>query len=210
MLHDPFALVALGGAALATPILLWFLIRRPALGRSTKIWLLFGIGLFPLLTAGSGNIAGFEATKARRFCGSCHVMTPYASDSEDPHSTSLAAIHARNQQFGGDNCYTCHADYGMFGTIVTKLGGLRHVYEYTFHFHQLTLAEALPRIHIRKPFRNATCLRCHTTHAPSWSQVGDHVGLLDELRSGAVSCVGSGCHGPAHPFSKVGRGEASP
>ena len=32
----------------------------------------------------------------------------------------------------------------MYGTITTKLGGLRHVYEYTFNFHQLSLEEALP------------------------------------------------------------------
>ena len=67
----------------------------------------------------SGNIAGYEATKTRRFCGSCHVMTPYAKDSEDVASTSLAARHSRNDAFGAENCYACHADYGMFGTVTT-------------------------------------------------------------------------------------------
>ncbi len=202
MPHDPFAWVALAGAALAVPILLWFLIRRPALGRSTKIMLLLGIGGFPLLTAGTGNVAGYQATKTRRFCGSCHVMTPYAADSENPTSTSLASVHARNQAFGPENCYACHADYGMFGTVTTKIGGLRHVYEYSFNFRQLSVEEALPRIHLLRPFRNERCMRCHSSAAPRWSKVPDHDGLVDELRSDAVSCVGSGCHGPAHPFSK--------
>lgn len=202
---DVFAWVALSGAALSALIIIWFLAARPALNRTTKIVLLFGIGVFPIATAGSGNYSGFEATKHRRFCGSCHVMTPYKADTEDPNSQSLAAIHGRNAQFGHENCYTCHADYGMFGTIQTKIGGMRHVYEYLFHFRQLTLEEAIPRIHLRQPFKSSTCVRCHTTTAPGWSAVGDHAGLLKELREGSVGCVGEGCHGPAHPFSKVGR-----
>ena len=32
--------------------------------------------------------------------------------------------------FGSENCYVCHANYGMFGTIVTKAGGMRHVWLY--------------------------------------------------------------------------------
>ena len=111
MFSDPFLLGALACAAVSAILILWFLIRRPLLTRSTKIVLLFGIGLFPLATAGSGNIAGYHATKTRTFCSSCHVMTPYGNDSADPHSTSLAARHARNKLFGEENCYACHADY---------------------------------------------------------------------------------------------------
>ncbi len=202
MPHDPFAWIAIAGAAFAAPILIWYLVRRPTTTRAAKVLLLLGIGVFPLLTAGSGNYAGFEATKSRRFCGSCHVMTPYAADSMDPNSTSLAAIHGRNQAFGAESCYTCHADYGMFGTVVTKMGGMRHVYEYTFHYRNMSLAEAREKIRIRKPFPSSTCIRCHSTSAPQWSKVPDHAGLVDELRTGAVSCLGAGCHGPSHPFSK--------
>ena len=202
MPHDPFAWVAIGGAVLSAPLILWYLVRRPALTRATKIVLLLGIGVFPLLTAGSGNIAGYEATKTRRFCGSCHVMTPYARDSEDPTSTTLASRHARNDAFGHENCYACHADYGMFGTVTTKIGGMRHVYEYLFNFRQLSWEEAQPRIHIRRPFRNDACMRCHSTEVPSWQRVGDHAGLADELRANRISCIG-GCHGPAHPFGHV-------
>ena len=202
MPHDPFAWIAIAGAAFAAPILIWYLVRRPTTTRAAKVLLLLGIGVFPLLTAGSGNYAGFEATKSRRFCGSCHVMTPYAADSMDPNSTSLAAIHGRNQAFGAESCYTCHADYGMFGTVVTKMGGMRHVYLYLTEFRNKTLAEAKAEIHILRPFPSSTCRRCHTTSAPKWSEVGDHAALLKELRAGEVGCVGEGCHGPAHPWSK--------
>lgn len=201
MLHDPFLLIGLGTTAIAAVLILWFLVRRPALTRATKIVLLFGIGVLPLATAANGNVSGYYAMKKRTFCGSCHVMTPYKDDSEDLKSLGLAARHARNAQFGEENCYMCHADYGMFGTITTKIGGMRHVYEYVFNFHQLSLDEALPKIHIRNPFPNSTCIRCHSTENPLWNKIGDHASTLVEVRAGTTSCASAGCHAAAHPFS---------
>jgi nitrate/TMAO reductase-like tetraheme cytochrome c subunit len=202
---DVFGWITLVAAVLSAVILIWYLAARPALDRTTKIALLFGIGVFPIATAGSGNYAGFEATKAVRFCGSCHVMTPYRNDAMDPTSTSLASIHTRNPTFGHESCYTCHADYGMFGTIKTKMGGMGHVYQYLFNYRNMPLDKFLRTIELKRPFQSSTCIRCHTTSAPGWSAVGDHAALLQELRTGKVGCVGEGCHGPAHPFSKVGR-----
>ena len=200
---DPFSWIALAGAALSAVVIIWYLVARPPLDRTTKIALLFGIGIFPIATAASGNYAGFEATKNIRFCGACHVMTPYKTDAQNPESKSLAAIHTRNPMFGHESCYTCHADYGMFGTIKTKMGGMRHVYEYLFNYRNMSLEEAKRSIHLLKPYPSSTCMRCHTTNAPGWAAVGDHAGLLGEMRSGKVGCVGEGCHGPAHPWSKV-------
>lgn len=200
--NNLFVTFAVACAALAALLILWFLIRRPALTRTTKIVLLFGVGILPLGTAGTGNIAGYNATKSRRFCGSCHVMTPYAQDSADPKSETLAARHARNELFGEENCYACHADYGMFGTITTKLGGLRHVYEYMFHYHDMPVDEFLATIKIRRPFANATCIHCHSTETPLYNKVSEHTSLIVEVRSGTVSCASEGCHGPSHPFSK--------
>jgi len=202
IIAKPFLAAALLCAAGSALLVLWFLLRRPALTRTTKIVLLGAIGVLPLATASTGNVAGFEATKARRFCGSCHVMTPYKNDSEDPRSTALAARHARNELFGDENCYACHADYGMFGTVVTKMGGMRHVYEYVLHYRNMSLEEARATIHIRKPFQNSTCMHCHSTEGPSWNAIKDHASILDRVRAGTVSCASSGCHGPAHPFSK--------
>jgi len=199
---DPLIVLSLGLAGAAALLLLWFLIWRPNVTRTTKIVLLFAIGVLPIGTATTGNYAGFEATKARRFCGSCHVMTPYSNDSGDPASTSLAARHARNAMFGEENCYACHADYGMFGTVKTKLGGLRHIYEYVFHYRNTPLEEARRTIHIRTPFKNSTCMHCHSTQNPGWNAIKEHASLIDRVRSGEVSCASEGCHGPAHPFSK--------
>ena len=202
MRNDPFLIAALVTAVGALVLLVWFLLRGPALTRATKVVLLFGIGVLPLMTATNGNVAGYHAMKTRDFCGTgCHVMTPYKLDSENPASKGLAARHARNEAFGAENCYTCHADYGMFGLVTTKLGGLRHVYEYALNYHQLSLEEALPAIHIRKPFPNSTCIRCHSTQNQVWNAIGEHASTLVEVRAGTTSCASVGCHGAAHPFS---------
>ena len=208
IIANPFIAAAAACATGSAILLLWYLLRRPALTNATKLVLLAAIGVLPLATATTGNVAGYEATKARRFCGSCHVMTPYRDDSQDARSTALAARHARNALFGDENCYACHADYGMFGTVTTKLGGLRHVYEYLFHYRNMPLDEAREKIHIRRPFQNATCMHCHSTEGPSWNSIKDHASLLDRVRSGQVSCASAGCHGPAHPFSKPARTSA--
>ena len=49
---------ALVSAAIAVAILLWYLIRRPPLTRSTKVLLLFGLGVMPIAVALTGNVAG--------------------------------------------------------------------------------------------------------------------------------------------------------
>src|SRR5262245_12454171 len=121
---------ALGLAALAATIIVWFLARRPPLVRTTKIALLFGIGILPIGSATLGNYNGFEESKSRDFCGGCHVMVPYTRDLTNPDGTSLASMHGRNELFGGEACYACHRNYGMFGTVTTKMAGMRHVYLY--------------------------------------------------------------------------------
>jgi nitrate/TMAO reductase-like tetraheme cytochrome c subunit len=211
MPSNPLITIALGCAIAATLILIWLFFRKPGpLTNATRLWLLLGIGVLPIATAATGNVAGFEATKSRRFCGSCHVMTPYKNDSEDPKSTSLAARHSRNQLFGEENCYACHATYGMYGTVLTKLGGLRHVYEYTMHYRNMPLDEAREKIHIRRPYQNDNCMHCHSTEGPSWNGIKDHKSIVFQVRSGSVSCTSEGCHGPAHPFSKPAKPAPTP
>lgn len=183
-------------------ILAFYLVKRPALVRGTKLALLFGVGVLPIFSAASVNVRGFQAMQSRHFCGSCHVMKPYEDDSNDRASTALASIHARNENFGSDNCYTCHEDYGMYGFALTKLGGMRHVYYYLTEYQFMTLEQSKAAIHIRAPLPNANCMGCHTTTGPRWLAVADHAGALDLVRSDAVSCASAGCHGYAHPFSK--------
>lgn len=200
--------ISVGSALLAGVILVGYLLRRPTLTqdgpRNTKLWLLLGLGVFPITSAASANIEGFKATQSRTFCGSCHVMEPHAHDSEDPSSRSLAAIHARNHGFGEDNCYTCHKDYGMYGYVLTKAGGMRHVYLYLTEYRSMPIEEAKRSIRIRAPVPNANCMYCHTTTAPRWLSIGDHASSLEAVRKGTMGCASPGCHGFAHPMTKVG------
>ena len=195
--------VAISTAVAASAILVGYLIKRPALVGSTKLLLLAGLGVLPILSAGSVNVQGFQAMQHRAFCGSCHVMKPYEDDSNDPKSVALAALHARNHDFGSDNCYTCHADYGMYGFALTKLGGMRHVYYYLTEYHSMTLEESKHAIHIQVPLPNANCMSCHTTTGPRWLAVSDHSSSLSLVRSGELSCASAGCHGYAHPMTKT-------
>jgi cytochrome c-type protein NapC len=191
-------LAALACAAVSAAIIVWYLVRRPPLGRLTKTLLLLGLGIMPIGVALTGNMAGYEYTLKRPFCGSCHVMGPYIRDAEDPKSTSLAAIHSRNHRFGEESCYTCHADYQMFGAISTKLNGLKHLYYYVTEYGNTGPdGEGGPPIHLYKPYRNATCLQCHSSESPRWSKVEEHQGMLDDIRKGEMTCIG--CHTEVHP-----------
>lgn len=197
--------LAVGSAVAAAGILTTFLVRRPPLDAAAKLMLLVGLGVLPVVTAGAANLEGFHATQTRTFCGSCHVMIPHAADSEDRSSSTLAAVHARNTTFGGENCYACHQDYGMYGYAMTKVGGMRHVYLYLTKYHAMSLEEARHDIRIVKPLPNDNCTSCHTTTAPRWSALADHAASLDAVRAGTLSCASPGCHGHAHPMTKVGK-----
>jgi len=67
------------------------------------------------------------------------------------------------------------------------------------------LAESKHAIRILKPIPNGNCMHCHTTTAPDWLKVPDHVSSLDAVRAGKVSCASGGCHGFAHPMTKQGK-----
>ncbi|MGH7294470.1 MAG: NapC/NirT family cytochrome c [Polyangiaceae bacterium] len=200
------AVISLLFGGTAAIILVTYVVRRPPLVRATKVWLLLGLGVFPIAAAATGNVQGFEATKDRTFCGSCHVMSLHEADSNDPTSHSLAARHARNPMFGYENCYTCHADYGMFGTIVTKAGGMRHVWLYYTEYRNTPLEEAKKTIKLRAPYPNANCMQCHSTRDDLWLKVPDHRASLQDERASRVSCASEGCHGLAHPFFRPAEG----
>jgi cytochrome c-type protein NapC len=195
--------LAIGSAAIAAAILLYYLLKKPALDLRIKLLMFAGLGVFPAISAASSTVAGMERTTKREFCGSCHVMDDHYNNAADPKAQSLAARHSRNPFFGEQSCYVCHADYDMFGYALTKLGGMRHVYHYYLGgYREMSHAQARREIHLVKPYDNLNCRQCHTTTARMWSQVPDHQALKDELFSNKVSCASGGCHGFAHPFNK--------
>ena len=191
-------LIALLCAVCSLVVMGWYLVRRPHLNRTTKVLLLLGLGVLPAVVSLTGNIASFEYTMSRPFCGSCHVMGPYLRDAEDPKSMSLAATHSRNGKYGENSCYTCHADYQIFGAITTKLNGMRHLYFYiTEYANTGPDGEGGPPIHIYQPFKNDKCMQCHST----WGKVylETHGEQVDGIRSGDLNCID--CHDDIHPLA---------
>jgi NapC/NirT cytochrome c family, N-terminal region len=199
---SPFTLVALACAAIAAAILVVYLARRPPLTGHTKVWLLLGLGVFPIGAALAGNVQGYQTTEKRTFCASCHVMAPETGDSDNPDGTSLSSRHGRNALFGSENCYVCHADYGMYGTVLTKIGGMKHVWMYYTQYRNVSAEEAKNTIRLYEPYPNTNCMQCHSTTLALWNAVPDHKAALDAVRAGSVSCASVGCHGYAHPNSR--------
>jgi cytochrome c-type protein NapC len=203
--------VALVSALIAIAIIVWYLVRRPPLGRLTKVLLLLGLGVLPGIVSLAGNIAGFEYTLSRPFCGSCHVMGPYLRDAEDPASKSLAAIHSRNHKFGENSCYNCHADYQMFGAITTKMTGMKHLMKYVTQYANTgPNGEGGPLIKLYKRedvehgkmtedqfsrHMNGVCMQCHSTFSAIWAE--KHEAFAGDIRGFKQVCID--CHNEIHP-----------
>jgi nitrate/TMAO reductase-like tetraheme cytochrome c subunit len=172
--------------------------RAPALG----FLRLLGLGALPLFLLPIGNFATFEGSKSVEFCHSCHsAMDPYVTDMWDPESPTLAAIHYRNRYIPQDECFQCHADYGIFGAAKAKANGLNHLY---YWVTDSPTARGERQIRHYGPYRNELCLNCHAGSRRFLdAKDGVHRDMPDELvtknaRTGAPvrSCLE--CHKPAH------------
>src|SRR5262245_46933055 len=91
-------------------------------GRQTEgsaLWVhLLTLGVLPFGLLAFGNFATLEYATEVQFCGSCHLtMKPYIDDLYNKKSESLAAKHAQNRFAPGTECYSCHANYGLHGTL---------------------------------------------------------------------------------------------
>jgi cytochrome c-type protein NapC len=187
-------LAALVLSLLSAALIVGFLVRSPPLTAYAK--LLLGLGLFVLPTSAAllANVQNLETSKSVEFCGSCHVMDSYVNDARDPSSKSLASLHARLPAFRDEACYTCHADYGMYGGVTTKIGGMHHVV--AFYSDDWTRPGHAPPA-LYKPFDVRTCETCHQPlrdGAPLEHQV--HAA---KIAAHEISCAAGGCHGPPHP-----------
>jgi cytochrome c nitrite reductase small subunit len=177
---------------IALLVFLWLRMRRSATLSRMWGWLLVAVGLVPIMVGFMTFAHGLESSATVSACGSCHVMTPFVRDLQDVKSETLAATHFKNRFILTNQCYTCHSDYGLGGTITAKLAGLGHVWRYT------TGRYTVP-IKIAAPFPNTRCLGCHGEsqrflNSPSKKEI------LPDLMGGKVSCLD--CHGPAHPEQK--------
>ncbi|MEN7549544.1 hypothetical protein AAG747_16595 [Rapidithrix thailandica] len=145
--------------------------------------------VLPILIAFLGNYHVFETSKKVKACMQCHVMKPFANDMLNDTSTTLAARHYQHNWIPKDQCYGCHKDYGLNGTLKAKLDGYRHLMRY------ITRTYVEP-IQYRGEFQNANCLSCHQ-QTKAFESVEMHRPLSSQFADNSISCMN--CHGRAHP-----------
>jgi nitrate/TMAO reductase-like tetraheme cytochrome c subunit len=171
----------------------WRSLRGGTITGATRGWLFVAVGLVPVVVAFLSFAHGLEASATVSACGSCHVMTPFVRDLQDVASDTIAATHFKNRYIRENQCYACHSDYGLGGTIRAKIGGLGHVWRYTTGRYEIP-------IKIARPYPNTRCLECHGESQKFLNAAGHPKEELPSLMDGSVSCIA--CHGPAHPEQK--------
>ncbi len=195
MSHSLFFWVSVAAVAVTLIVLLleFFVIRRFSDSARPKLFLLAGVGIFPLLSLYLSNQTLMHQMKEEEFCGSCHVMTPFVEGLKAGESPALAALHVQHHWIREKSCYTCHTNYDILGGVDAKIRGLRHLYAY------YTNPEGKkPKLY--QPFSNLQCLTCHTG-AKSFEESPTHMGMMEEIRGDQFSCLD--CHGPAHAEYEV-------
>jgi len=159
--------------------------------------------VLPLLILFLGSFTTLEGSKRTGFCHSCHsAMDLYVDDMRDKQSTTLAAIHYNKRLIQTDECYSCHADYGLWGTAEAKGRGLSHLY---YWLTDSATARGEEQITLYSPYQNSLCLYCHVgSQSFLASGRGVHVKFAEALlgkkpATGAPIMGCDKCHGPAHP-----------
>jgi nitrate/TMAO reductase-like tetraheme cytochrome c subunit len=168
----------------------WHSLRPAGVTPTARGWLLVAVGLVPMMVAFLSFAHGLEGSATVASCGSCHVMMPFVADLWNAKSNTLAATHFKNRYIQENQCYTCHSDYGLAGTLKAKFEGLGHVWRYTTGFYTLP-------IKIASPYSNFRCLGCHGASQKFLNSQGHPKEEIPNLMAGTTSCLD--CHGPAHP-----------
>jgi cytochrome c nitrite reductase small subunit len=171
-------------------IVAWQLFRRGGEGPAAKQLLMVSIAVLPIAIVFFAYSYGMEASQEVEACNSCHVMNPYVNDLRNSKSETLAAVHFKNKYIQDQHCYTCHSDYGMFGTVRAKFEGLGHIVRYSTGAYELPLK-------IAHPYSNLRCLNCHGESQKFLDPEKHPKEDLPAMISGNTSCLE--CHGPAHP-----------
>ena len=125
-------------------------------------------------------------------------MEKYGKSLRIDDSEYIPAVHFQNNYVPRDNaCYTCHTDYAMYGTLNSKMHGMKHVLVQFFG----TIPDT---IKLYSPYKNRTCLHCHEG-ARKFEEASGHredEWLMTQLKTEERSCLEAGCHDAAHEVTE--------
>jgi len=190
----PVYVVAALGVGVAVVALIFFNGSDLAAHRIGRVTLLVGLVALPLLISTANVSFGLRQSSRTQFCLSCHEMQKYGMSLFADNRMALSALHYQNRSIDRDStCYSCHADYAMFGDVKAKLNGLRHVWVHYFR-------DVPDKITLYQPYASANCLHCHDD-ARKFVEAPAHAPVLDALYSGKMSCLV--CHNIAHDLKAV-------
>ena len=189
--------LALVMALSAIALIAWTLAahRGRLAGFRARVLLFLGVCCVPFPAMLMSTAVGLEQSKAIAFCDSCHLMRAFVADMKDPGSRSLSALHFRNRYIQDEHCYSCHTDYGLFGTLEAKIGGMSHVWS---EFAGAGSGTVRPKTN----YRFTICLNCHGQSSKFINQKG-HAGVVNKVVSGQSACTE--CHARSHPGQPKGR-----
>ena len=176
-----------------------FLIR-PSLTHAVSWKILAFIGLFvlPAMCIVGGINTHIQRSERTQFCISCHVMIPYGQSLYVDDPSHIPAQHFQNHRVpAAMACYSCHADYGIYGPLKDKLSGLTRIYK-----QYVSTPPDPAAIRIPGGFKNAQCLHCHLG-ARSFEENPVHSAMMDQLKSEQMSCLTSGCHDTTHDIANL-------
>lgn len=198
------SVIGVFAAVLAAVLLIRFLWFGAAFRVSTRgrLNLFLGLLVLPAIVLVLGNSVGYHDANANS-CFQCHVMDPWVNDLQNPKSQTLASKHWRNRWVNSEPCYTCHAGYGVAGTVANKLSGVTHVWR--------TYVTSPPDpIRFAGTYPWETCLHCHAP-TPKFQLNAAHTlnpELWEKIRTAQLPCLE--CHEPPHPRSEPFAGRYRP
>ena len=164
--------------------------------REGRVLAFLALAILPGVSVWAGFETHLDRATSTGFCLSCHVMKDYGKSLHYDDPSYLPARHFQNNYVPSDHaCYTCHTDYAMFGGVRAKMHGLRHIY-----VQYLGTVPKSADVKLYGPFPNATCLHCHLGSRRFEEQKAHHrePDQLMKMKSGATSCLSSGCHDIVH------------
>ncbi len=194
-MHLPSPAALLYIFVVVSVVLIAIIAFRPAITHSRECKMLAFVAflILPVLCMSWGASEHIDRSKQTAFCLTCHIMESHGKSLYVDDPSYLAAAHFQNHRIPVDEaCYTCHTDYALYGGVVAKMRGLRHIY-----IQYLGTPPSPDNIKLYSPYNNRECLHCHLG-ARSFESNPIHVAIRDSLTSNQTSCMTSGCHDTVH------------